>query len=295
MRYLAPGMLDMSNFVIGLERLSDLEYQRKTWLSSGDGPFDTFVESVCGVFNDAGLVDYQRRGVRPKEFDEVVWSVVGELDVAVDEVDDNRPPQEVLDNPRMARVREIAARLLALLAERGLTKDIPQPPPDPRGWRWFEPSSTAPRRRGGWTFQLLRIGSLVRGLGWLSHLNGPRPAWLPSEPPAVPAFVEAVYVTFEVSNLYFHLTEGVCPEQFDGRTWSAAMDLDAALYEVDYGKEPEELLEDPKVAKARALAARLLVLLEERGLTEGVSGEIEEPDGRGWTQAILGNPSVSEK
>ena len=295
MRYLAPGILDMSNLVIGLERLSDLEYQRKTWLSSGDGPIDTFVESVCDVFDTADLSDYLRRGARPSELDEVVWSVVGELDVAVDEVDDNRPPQEVLDDPRMAKVREVATRLLALLEDRGLTKDIPQPPPDPRVWHRRMPPPSSPRREGRGTFQLLRMGSLVRGLGWMSHLNGPRPAWLPAEGPVVPPIIEAEHVTFMVSNLYFHLREGGCPEQFDGRTWAAAMELDAALYEVDYGMEPEELVEDSKVTNVCMLAAGLLALLEVRGLTEGVSGESEELEGRGWTQAILGNPNASEK
>ena len=293
MRYLAPGMLDMRTIVDGLERLSDVEWQRKAWFSSGEYPVDSFEESLCSVFDDAGLSEYLRPGVQPKEFDEMVWSAIDELDVAVDEVIEYRTLEELMADPGMAKLREVAARVLALLKERGLTKDMPVYPPNPQVTHRNAPRVR--REKEGVTFQLLETESFVRGVEWLSRLEGPRPSWMQSEAPAVPPIVEAEWFAFTVSSLNAHLSENVRPKQFDGRTWAAAKELDAALYEVDYGMGAEEHLRDPKVAKARALAAGLLAVLEARGLTEGVSGESEELEGRGWTQAILGNPSVSEK
>lgn len=75
-------------------------------------------EQVCQTFDDTGLSDVLDAEKCPPELDEQAFSTLKELDSAVSRVDQSASPGRLLKDPRVKKVREIAARALALVAER---------------------------------------------------------------------------------------------------------------------------------------------------------------------------------
>jgi len=111
-------MINMKQLIEALQELSDAEFQRRAWLASEGPVVSSFSEDVCQVFDDTGLSLALDAGRRPPELDEQAFTALQELDAAVRRVEQAAPPERLLQDPRVKEVREIAARALALVAER---------------------------------------------------------------------------------------------------------------------------------------------------------------------------------
>ncbi len=97
-----------------LEELSDEDCQRRLWLSDGlSGEVSSFAEAYERLFGDSGLGDALEKGV-PQLPGELVRRL-SSLRKNLDRVDDNRRPQEIIDDPAMIPVRADAAIILQLL------------------------------------------------------------------------------------------------------------------------------------------------------------------------------------
>jgi hypothetical protein len=111
-------MVNVKQLIVALQGLSDPEYQRRAWLASKGPVVSSFDEQVCQTFDDTGLSDALDAEKCPPELDEQAFSTLKELDSAVSRVDQSASPERLLKDPRVKEVREIAARALALVAER---------------------------------------------------------------------------------------------------------------------------------------------------------------------------------
>jgi hypothetical protein len=108
-------MIDMNNLSRGLRELSDAEFQHRTWMASKGPEVSSFSELVSQVFDDTGLADALDAGRCPPELSEISFSVLKELDSAVSRVDQGATPEDLLDNPKVERVRELASQALDLI------------------------------------------------------------------------------------------------------------------------------------------------------------------------------------
>ena len=98
-----------------LQELAELEVQRRLWLASS-GEASSFTEAVCLLFDDSGLA-------RALERNEVVYgvrvdAVLRRLGKAVQAIDESQDPVDLLADPMMETVRELAAQALLLLQSR---------------------------------------------------------------------------------------------------------------------------------------------------------------------------------
>ena len=111
-------MVNVKQLIEALRDLSDVEYQRRAWLASQGPVVSSFDEQACQVFDDTGLSPALDTDRRPPELSEDAFSALKDLDLAVSRVEGNAPPERLLEDPRVVKVRELAARALALLEGR---------------------------------------------------------------------------------------------------------------------------------------------------------------------------------
>ncbi len=118
------------NVVRALQGLADSEYQRDVWLdlNNPDRLVDCFSEAMCDLFDDCAIGHYLREGevILDREVTQALW----DLDVAVDAIELDRPEEDIVADPLMEVVREIAARALVLIEAstgEGSTVDIAIP------------------------------------------------------------------------------------------------------------------------------------------------------------------------
>jgi hypothetical protein len=97
-----------------LRELSDESLQRELWPSAASPT--SFDECVAQLIDDSSLGVALDRGLA---FDETTDAVLCRLRVALQQVGWNRPPKDVLDDPRMTEVRLLAANSLARLTDSG--------------------------------------------------------------------------------------------------------------------------------------------------------------------------------
>ncbi|MBY0406769.1 MAG: hypothetical protein K2Q01_03695 [Rickettsiales bacterium] len=104
-----------SILISALKELADKEYQQRIWLNTGDKPVFTlsFAEAVMNVFDDACVIDSLHEGhiILDTKVTKALW----ELHEATDAVNENRPEEEIINDPLMQAVREKAAECLALI------------------------------------------------------------------------------------------------------------------------------------------------------------------------------------
>lgn len=101
-----------------LRELADKAYQQRIWTASSGPEISSFTEAVCQLFDDSGLGD---------ELDKsrTVFSAMidARLRVLGDELvafDDNRAPSEIIEDPKMEKLRVLARELLDLLSDEGI-------------------------------------------------------------------------------------------------------------------------------------------------------------------------------
>lgn len=101
--------------VESLEELSDHDYQERIWTNKDNpnGYVASFTEAVINIFDDAVVINPLREG--EILFDQTVTQALWELHDATTAVDDNRPPEEIINDPLMKIVRQKAAKALKLV------------------------------------------------------------------------------------------------------------------------------------------------------------------------------------
>lgn len=101
-----------------LRQLADAAEQRRLWLSTGGGrEVSSLTESISQLWDDSGLGDALESGgivysVEIDEMFEVLWT-------QLKGIDDRGSPDQIIADPRMVRVRAIAAEILARLSAFG--------------------------------------------------------------------------------------------------------------------------------------------------------------------------------
>jgi hypothetical protein len=94
-----------------LEELSDVDYQRRVWTGKDPrGEVASFEECVAELYDDSALILALEKGqvVFSPEIDQRLRSL-GEL---LAEVETNRHPLALVEDPAMERVRRTAAQVL---------------------------------------------------------------------------------------------------------------------------------------------------------------------------------------
>ena len=119
-----PGKLNYPLFLENLRELSLYDEQVRLW----NGPpearmIGSFVEAVCGMFDDSGFLYTLEK--RPDSIHPEVRVAMAELDKAVSQVDGYQPPMVVIESEQMERVRQLASGALALIYQVGLEADDP--------------------------------------------------------------------------------------------------------------------------------------------------------------------------
>ena len=100
------------HFVVSeaLRELSDEDFQRRVWLEPHGPEVGSLTEAVERLFDDSGLsaaLEESSTTYLPG-----TDSALTELDSLLKQMDDRRPPAVILRDPRLRRVRELAASAL---------------------------------------------------------------------------------------------------------------------------------------------------------------------------------------
>ena len=98
-----------------LRHLADEAEQRRSWLASHGPEVYSWAEATCHLWDDSGLSSaLDRPGVTYSvEIDERLR----QLHELMRRVDSERSPQDILGDPLLPRIRDLAARLLKDLRE----------------------------------------------------------------------------------------------------------------------------------------------------------------------------------
>ena len=109
--------IDRRRVLALLHELADEGEQRRLWLSTGPPEVSSFVEALCGLYDDTGLGQaLERRGETPVFGAEIDRSLI-ELHEVTTWVDQRSAPEELLAHPSMKVVRSLAARAHRLLSD----------------------------------------------------------------------------------------------------------------------------------------------------------------------------------
>ena len=108
-------MIYVDNLMNCLREFAELEYQRRTWLSTGGPEVSSFSEMVCQTFDDSGLGDALDTGHCPTELDEESCKALMKLRSAISKIEGDMAPEDLLSDLRMEEVRKIAQAALNLL------------------------------------------------------------------------------------------------------------------------------------------------------------------------------------
>jgi hypothetical protein len=104
--------MNQAKVIEGLRELSDIGSQRKWWLAP-EGEVSSFTEAISKLFDDSGLGDVLDRG-KPA-FTPSVDMLLRRLSDEVGGIDQFGVREELIADPKMQSIRELAARILSLI------------------------------------------------------------------------------------------------------------------------------------------------------------------------------------
>ena len=109
-------MLHEKILIEGLYEMSSKEFQEEYWLS-GDDPskMSSFDEAVCYIFDDAGLTRAVETGYLAENFSKEVCLKVTKLDKMIKLVPDDAPTEDIIEHPKMEKVRRLSRELYFLM------------------------------------------------------------------------------------------------------------------------------------------------------------------------------------
>ena len=214
-----------------IDRLFELgceKRQRELWLSDGSsGEWSCLAEAYCGLFDDSALCYKLDSG--GTEFGVDVDSSLRRLEKIIVEIDDHRTPEEVIADPRMATVREMASGLLG---------------------------------------RILLIGSrdserIVRRLLELRDEERQRRLWVPADNPRS-SLKEVYWHLFTGDDYWGYLDLGARKQELSSM-FSQLEELVADL-EPYRARPPTEFITDPKMAAVRETASGIAQKLGRLGI-----------------------------
>lgn len=109
----------ISTIISALEELADMDIQTQLWVNGGPDGMSSYTEAICGLFDDGGVSRAMKSGgllERPTLLKHFIA-----LDKCVGKVRENQSPENIIADPRMIAVREIAAQILLELADNPLS------------------------------------------------------------------------------------------------------------------------------------------------------------------------------
>ena len=109
-------LIHHADVIDGLCQFASEAEQRRLWLSAG-GEVSSFVEAYCGLFVDSCIEDVLDSG--ETEFGAEADQMFRDLDALLLEIDDGRPQERVIADPKMAKVRELASEALRRVIAKG--------------------------------------------------------------------------------------------------------------------------------------------------------------------------------
>jgi hypothetical protein len=110
----AMSKINKQSVIWALEELSNLEEQKRLWLSDGSsGEVSSFVEAISGVFDDGGVSKALDSNELPQELE----NRFRELSKHIDMVPQSAPPLEQIEHPAMLEIVRISRELIELIAK----------------------------------------------------------------------------------------------------------------------------------------------------------------------------------
>ena len=111
--------LNHQSILCALRELSSASEQRRLWLSDGVATLEvsSFVEACCQLYDDSALQERLEAG--GTEFGIEVDNALEELGKATDAIDAERPPEQIIADPKMANVRKLAKSVLRKVMSMG--------------------------------------------------------------------------------------------------------------------------------------------------------------------------------
>ncbi len=106
----SAGRVNRPRVMEALKELADHAYQSRVWLGHGINEQSSFVEAVCGLYDDSGL----GHALDKKEtvFTIEIDTLLRELNTATQKVDSNVDAASLIEDPSMQIVRKWAADIL---------------------------------------------------------------------------------------------------------------------------------------------------------------------------------------
>lgn len=101
-------MTDKDMIIDALKELSDEAYQRRVWCGAGGQEMSSFCEAICGLFDDSGLGSALETSTHRHIFSSNVDESLRELRVAISKINQSAPPADLIRDPKMQLVRELA-------------------------------------------------------------------------------------------------------------------------------------------------------------------------------------------
>ena len=110
--------------VENLSELADHAYQERVWTGNGVPEVSSPQECAERLFSDSGLQDALDRG---EVYGAKADVLARKLSRIVDQVDLDREPEEILADPLVAEIRDVARNLLGLVQESTSADGVPAP------------------------------------------------------------------------------------------------------------------------------------------------------------------------
>ncbi len=233
-RQMSPGFaaqvitLNHHYILVDLRTLGSEAEQRGLWLGEGtqtDGEMCSFVEACCGLFDDSALGE--KLYSSGTEFGPDVDAALREIDKLTDAIDDDRPQEEIIADPVMAKMRQVASDAFRRIMS-----------------------------MGGRNRQRI----IDRLLEW-RDVDVRRRLWFPSgdgiEAESSPR--NAQWALFRGKDCWMYLDLGRREREFS----PLFFELDKRISRLDYDRRPlEDVLSDPLMMYVGQMAARIIEKLE---------------------------------
>ena len=113
--------LQIENLVDGLECLSNMDLQERSWMHHEDVVVPSFPEVICQIFDDTGLQDLIDEKSLRAHFSHDVCADIYLLDSALSRVKGSLSPEELIESAEMDDLRSSAKKLLLTLHEQSGT------------------------------------------------------------------------------------------------------------------------------------------------------------------------------
>lgn len=116
-------MIDFDLVLERLQELSSSSTQRLLWTGKMPGEQSSFIEAVCGAFDDGGLARVLESSKRSALYSEELLQSIRKLDIAIKLVKNPSDSKAILDDSALQFVRDAATELIALMQRERLSRD----------------------------------------------------------------------------------------------------------------------------------------------------------------------------